>query len=149
MPGFSLSVPHFKQEFPYSCVAACVRLVLAHHGRTLSELEVRQLLGTSPHGTPARAILLVTTLNFDVQLTTTNTTQLASALATGNPPIVLDTAYLDYWQIRANHVAVLVGIDSETVYLNRSVFSMPPLNRTSLAGFERALGRKRAVRRPD
>src|SRR5271166_3915952 len=28
----SLSVPHYKQEFPYSCVAACVRMVLAHFG---------------------------------------------------------------------------------------------------------------------
>ena len=32
MPGSWLSAPHFQQELEYSCVAACVRMVLAHHG---------------------------------------------------------------------------------------------------------------------
>jgi hypothetical protein len=30
MPAALLSVPHYKQEWTYSCVAACVRMVLAH-----------------------------------------------------------------------------------------------------------------------
>ena len=29
MPSGWLSVPHFQQELEYSCVAACVRIVLA------------------------------------------------------------------------------------------------------------------------
>jgi hypothetical protein len=39
MPVVSLSVPHFKQEWPSSCVAACVRMVLAHYGRLYTEDE--------------------------------------------------------------------------------------------------------------
>jgi hypothetical protein len=39
----SLNVPHFKQEQGGSCTAACVRMVLAYHGRTHSEDELRQL----------------------------------------------------------------------------------------------------------
>jgi ABC-type bacteriocin/lantibiotic exporter with double-glycine peptidase domain len=46
----SLSVPHFKQEQGGSCTAACVRMVLAYYGRTHSEDELRQLLGTGPRG---------------------------------------------------------------------------------------------------
>ena len=32
MPSSWLNVPHFRQEHDYSCVAACVRMVLAHYG---------------------------------------------------------------------------------------------------------------------
>ena len=51
MSVVSLSVPHYKQEFPYSCLAACVRMVLAKHGHLRTEEEIRQHLGTRPgHG---------------------------------------------------------------------------------------------------
>ena len=35
-----LNVPHFRQEFNYSCVAACVRMVMAHYGRNESEVDI-------------------------------------------------------------------------------------------------------------
>jgi hypothetical protein len=41
MPAASLSVPHYKQEWPNSCVAACVRMVLAHYGQFRIEQGVR------------------------------------------------------------------------------------------------------------
>ena len=78
MPVVSLSVAHFKQEQPYSCVAACVRMVLGHYGRIASEDELRQLLGTAPHGTSARDIRRVGALGFDVQLKCTNLGELSA-----------------------------------------------------------------------
>ncbi len=45
MPNAWLNVPHCKQEFNYSCMAACVRMVLAHHGRALPEAELVALPG--------------------------------------------------------------------------------------------------------
>src|SRR5213079_2305973 len=106
MPGVSLSVPDFKQEFPYSCVAACVRMVLAHYGHPLIEAEVRRHLGTGPDGTRARDLLRVGTLGFDVQLESSSPAELASALAAGVPPIVfLETSHLGYWKTRCDHVA--------------------------------------------
>ena len=62
MPVVSLSVPHCKQELPSSCVAACVRMVLAHYGRTCSEDELRQHLGSGSHGTRARNLFLLESL---------------------------------------------------------------------------------------
>jgi ABC-type bacteriocin/lantibiotic exporter with double-glycine peptidase domain len=53
MPNGWLSVAHCKQE-PYSCLVACVRMVLTYYGRDLTEGAVRQLLGTQPSGTHAR-----------------------------------------------------------------------------------------------
>ncbi len=41
MPSSSLNVPHFQQELDYSCVAACVRMILAHYGDVRNEAEFR------------------------------------------------------------------------------------------------------------
>ena len=57
MSVISLNVPHFKQELPYSCAAACARMVLAYYGALFTEDELRRVLGTQPDGTPARAFL--------------------------------------------------------------------------------------------
>jgi ABC-type bacteriocin/lantibiotic exporter with double-glycine peptidase domain len=138
MPPGWLNVPHFKQEFNYSCMAACVRIVLAHHGQNRTEAELRQLLSTRPDGTPARNMMAVASLGFDVQLSFSNLSQLREALAAGLPPIVfLDTGPLDYWQIDCSHVAVVVGIDDTSVYLNDPFFDTAP-QQTSLVSFLQA-----------
>src|SRR5690349_15609496 len=135
MPSISLSVPHFKQEYDYSCVAACVRMVLAFYGRICSEADLRQLLGTRPSGTRARNLLHVAALGFDVQLTTSSVALLGAALAAGTPPLVfIETGPLDYWQMDCAHVAVLVGLDDTTVFLNDPYFDTAP-QQTSLANF--------------
>jgi hypothetical protein len=57
MPSSSLNVPHFQQELDYSCVAACVRMVLAHYGDVRSEArEVKEFFGSLKKGTPAPPI---------------------------------------------------------------------------------------------
>ena len=43
MPSASLNVPHCKQEFHYSCVPACARMVLAFFGSHHTEAELRVL----------------------------------------------------------------------------------------------------------
>ena len=138
MSVVSLSVPHYKQEFPSSCVAACVRMVLAQYGQLRTEEEDRQHLGTGPHGTRARALSLVGSLGFDVQVETSTLVQLAEALAAGVPPIVfLETSFLDYWKTRCDHVAVLVGLNLTTVSLNDPYFDSAP-QQTSLTDFQSA-----------
>jgi ABC-type bacteriocin/lantibiotic exporter with double-glycine peptidase domain len=59
MPNSWLNVPHFQQEFDYSCVAACVRMVLAHYGDLRSEAELRELLDTQATGTRAGNIMRI------------------------------------------------------------------------------------------
>jgi len=138
MPVISLNVPHYKQEFPYSCIPACVRMVLAHYGRLCTEDELRQLLGTGPHGTRARDILRVSALGYDVQLVSSNLAELATALVNGCPPIVfLQTTFLDYWSQHCDHVAVVVGLDVNAVFLNDPYFDTAP-QQTSLSGFQQA-----------
>src|SRR6202040_3179266 len=122
-PIASLSVPHFRQEQGASCTAACVRMVLAYLGRTYSEDELRQLLGTGPRGTPARNVKHLASLGLDVEVKFSNAAELAAALLAGTPPLVyLDTGSLDYWSTDCSHVAVLVGMEPAAVSLNHPFF---------------------------
>src|SRR6266581_2120863 len=91
MPVVSLNVPHCKQEQRSSCLAACVRMVLAHYGHSCSEDELRQLLGTGSQGTRARDVVRVASLGFDVQLQFSSLADLGAALIAGTPPIVQET----------------------------------------------------------
>src|SRR5438128_2403473 len=100
MPSASLSVPHFRQESNYSCVAACVRMVLRHCGSDQSEADIRQLLGTTPFGTRAASITAVAALGFDVRVSASSLRQLQLHLVAGTPAIVfLKTGVLDYWSV--------------------------------------------------
>lgn len=47
-------LPFFKQETPYSCVAACLRMVLSHFGIEATEDELRLRSLTTLWGTNAR-----------------------------------------------------------------------------------------------
>src|SRR5262249_4750556 len=137
MPNGLLNVPHFRQEFHFSCMAACLRMVLAHHGQSVPEANLRQLLNSKPSGTPARNLLAVVSLGMDIQLGASNLAQVRAAVAAGHPPIVfLDTGALEYWHIDCAHTAVVVGIDDTTVYLNDPFFDSAP-QQTSLASFLR------------
>ena len=52
------STPPFdKQETPYSCVPACVRMVLASFGRELSEAVLHVLCDCTPFGTVALKVV--------------------------------------------------------------------------------------------
>ena len=138
MPNGWLNVPHFRQEFNYSCVAACVRMVLAHYGHNESEDNVRQLLGTTSRGTRAANVASVVQLGFDVRFGTTNLPQLQAMLAANVPPIIfLLTGTLDYWDTNEAHAVVLIGVDAASVHLNDPFFDTFS-QQTSLASFQRA-----------
>ena len=134
----SLNVPHYKQELPFSCVAACARMVLAYHGKICTKDELRQLLCTAEYGTKARNIQRIASLGFDVQVETSNLAQLGTALDAGVPPIVfLETTFLEYWRVPCDHVAVVVGLNLATITLNDPYFDTAP-QRAALTAFQSA-----------
>jgi len=88
MPSSWLAVQHFRQEFDYSCVAACARMVLAHYGDVRSEADLRSLLDTRPTGTRAGNLMWLSGPGFEVYLRPSNLAELQAALAANQPPIV-------------------------------------------------------------
>ena len=96
MPNSWLNVPHFRQEIESSCVAACVRMVLAHYGDSRSEAELRSLLDTQPTGTRAGNVMRLSGPAFEVYLRSSNLVELRRALADNQPAIVfLKRAHLN------------------------------------------------------
>jgi ABC-type bacteriocin/lantibiotic exporter with double-glycine peptidase domain len=127
MPGASLNVPHSKQEFHYSCIPACARMVLAFFGQQRTEAELRTLMKTGPSGTPVRRLTVLTHLGFAVDFLTTDIAGLTAYLTSGIPPIaLLATAALPYWSQSCDHVAVVVGVDDSWVYLSDPYFDSAP-----------------------
>jgi ABC-type bacteriocin/lantibiotic exporter with double-glycine peptidase domain len=138
MPGTWLQVRHFQQELEYSCVAACVRIVLAHFGEVREEADLRSLLDTQPSGTRAGNIMWLSSAEFAVFARSSTQADLEKALADNQPPIIfLKTGPLGYWSVDIAHAVVLAGMDSQTVALNDPFFADAPQS-TALSNFEKA-----------
>jgi ABC-type bacteriocin/lantibiotic exporter with double-glycine peptidase domain len=138
MPSNWLNVPHFQQELEYSCVAACVRMVLAHRGDCRTEAELRSLLDTQPTGTRAGNVMRLSGSAFEVYLRSSNLIELQKVLAANQPPLVfLKTGSLEYWSNDIFHTAVLTGLDAMTVALHDPYYATAPQT-TSLETFEKA-----------
>jgi len=133
-----LSVPHFRQELEYSCVAACVRMVLAHYGDRRTEADSRLLLDTQPGGTRVGNVMRVSGPAFEVYVRPSGLVELSTILAENQPVIVfLKTGFLSYWTVDIAHAAVVIGLDATTVALNDPYFATAPQT-TSVQNFEKA-----------
>ena len=116
-------------------------MVLAHFGDLKTEAELRSLLDTQPTGTRAGNIMRISGPVFEVYLRPSNRAELQKMLAENQPPIVLvQTGSLEYWNTDIFHAAVLIGLDTGTVFLNDPYFATAPQT-TSLLSFEKAWSR--------
>lgn len=43
-----MKLPLFRQEQPYTCIPACVRIILAYRGHEIAEAELAQACGSVP-----------------------------------------------------------------------------------------------------
>lgn len=138
MSGSWLNVPHFQQEFEYSCVAACARMVLTHYGDVRTEAELRSLLDTQLGGTRTGNLMRLSGPAFEVYLRPSNLIELQKALADNQPPIIfLKTGALEYWSMDVAHTVVLVGLDASTAALHDPYFATAP-QVIPLQSFEKA-----------
>jgi hypothetical protein len=113
-------------------------MVLAHHGDSRTEAELRSLLDTQPTGTRAGNLMRLSGPAFEVYLRPSNLLELQKVLADNQPPIVfLQTGLLEYWSMDIFHMAVLIGLDAVTAALNDPYFATAPQT-TSLQTFEKA-----------
>lgn len=130
MQSVSLAVPHFEQEKTYSCVAACVRMVLKYYSFDFSEDEVRRRLITKPSGIPLFHVArVVSRWDLNVELGEFSFDELTSFIGSKFPPIIfLQTGSLDYWTgPDSSHAAVLTAVDAkaQTVEVNDPFFTTP------------------------
>lgn len=121
MPKPYLELPHKAQTADYTCLPACVRMVMACQGIELSEAEVASLLGTDEFGTAAPSVHAVSRHGFLSVLYRGTWADLARHLAVGIPCIaLLYTIHLPYCAVNraGRHAVVVVGFDEQSVWIH-------------------------------
>lgn len=115
-------VPHRPQEQPNSCLAACVRMILAYYGLEKSESELRRILRTRGMGTsPARVMIELPRLGFLAMVLDGSFDLLAEYLRSDCPCIIhLWTEPLTAWADRdpVIHAVVVTSFSGDSVTVN-------------------------------
>lgn len=125
-------VPHFQQELDYSCLPACVRMVLAFYQREVAEGELRGLFKTRPGGTsPANLLLRLPALGFNVEFPDASLSYVREQIRARHPCIVhVWTPPLPHWTAEAIHALVVVDVAEQAVLAHDPVLNAGP---TSIA----------------
>ena len=134
-----MRVPHFEQERDYSCLPACVRMVLAFYGEEHSEQEIRALLKTRPGGTsPAQVMWRLPDWGFDAYVQSGSQPILRKNLIAGHPCIVhVWTPPLRSWKSEAIHALVVTELTEQSVIAHDPTSAFGP-NQIPLDEFLRA-----------
>ncbi len=123
-----IKIPHYEQEFDYSCLVACTRMILAHYGQEYKESFLRGLLKTRRGGTsPANLLLRLPQIGFSAGIQSGSQSFLQRQLKSGTPCIVhVWTAPLTYWQHEAIHAMVVVGIEEAKILVHDPALANGP-----------------------
>lgn len=105
-----------RQEKDYSCVPACLKMVLASFGLVLSEVDLRARCDCTPFGTDAlQAVDAVRELGFvNTVKGTSSIDELLDQLNLGRYPIVFINL-LPIDGIKIAHAIILMDLDSDWV----------------------------------
>jgi len=126
-----LSVPHVVQHSAGDCLAACAAMVLRYfRNMTVSYNRLNQILAIQPDfGAPFSNICRLAQLNITVLYQQGTLADLHHSLVSGWPCVVpVDTGELPYWvQIHVSHAVVIIGMDTQFVYLNDPAFTSSPI----------------------
>lgn len=114
---------HYKQERAYSCVPACVRMVLEYLGEQTTEKFLRRFLKTKYYGTNLLNIRYLSDIGFRTTITY-SVEELKRFIKERKLPIVrLVTRDLDFYDFDGYHAVIIVGIDQESVIANDPYFA--------------------------
>jgi ABC-type bacteriocin/lantibiotic exporter with double-glycine peptidase domain len=107
-----MNVPHFKQQLDYSCLPACVRMVLAYYGDQRPEPELRRLLKTRVTGTsPANVMLRLPDIGYEAVVVEASRSLLRRRIAAGEPCIAhVWTSPLPHWDEGVVHAVVVADV---------------------------------------
>ena len=119
-----LSVPSYTQLEPYSCLPACIKVVLQFYDTDISEKEIQTACSTTPAGTlPHQALVGIQKLGWEATLISSGSVSfLLKCLSDGLPVIVfLEVSELPYGEAGAHGVVVCGFEDGEIIYMDPSL----------------------------
>jgi ATP-binding cassette subfamily B protein len=114
-----IKIPYFRQEKNTTCGVACVKMVLAFHGKEISEFELEDVCKTSWLGNTCGEIVAgVKKLGYDAEEVDQVTIKYLSAQLEKKYPFIalIDPAVL-YGGIEGfGHFVVITGIEDDKIY---------------------------------
>lgn len=124
-----MNVPHIRQELDYSCLPACVRMILAYYDDQRQESELRRLLKTRITGTsPANVMLRLPDIGYEAIVMDASRLILRKHIAAGQPCIAhVWTSPLHYWDVGVVHAVVVTEISEEAVWINDPILDSGPI----------------------
>lgn len=124
-----LPVPHFQQREHSDCLVACAIMVLAYLGQQPSYQQLYKVLKMKPGlGTAMSNIRQLEKLELSVVYQQGTLSLLQQYLVENKPCIVpVKTSELPYWTVDTDHAVVVVGLDSQFVYLNDPFLPQAPI----------------------
>jgi ABC-type bacteriocin/lantibiotic exporter with double-glycine peptidase domain len=110
------NLPFYRQEKPYSCVPACLRIVLAARGYILTEADLRERCDCTFLGTEALKVVdALRSMGFkNSNKQTLRFSELVLELDTGIYPIVF-VNLLPIDGVNDAHAMVVISVDDENV----------------------------------
>lgn len=116
-----LSVPHKQQAQNGDCLAICVEMVLTYLGASFDSAQIAKTLRIQPNaGTPFPTIRELEKLSVLVGYRRNGSLETLYTLLRHGWPVIaaVDTGPLPYWDISTGHAVVVVGMESEHIFLN-------------------------------
>ncbi len=115
-----LTVPHIPQRYAGECLAACAAMLLVHfdipmtYQKLLNMLRIKRGLGT-----PSSNIRVLNKLGLMVIYESGTFPKLHEHLSNNRPCIAfVEAGEFPYWNERNSHAIVVVGLDTQFVYIN-------------------------------
>jgi len=138
-----LDVPLLRQEHPWTCLPACIRMVLAYRGRLIEEAEIAAACGTVPfRGTrPEKAVEGVQQLgHHTLWFENADLSRLQDLIAHDWPVIVFLRARDLPAKGHGLHGVVVIGVENDTV-----IVADPQSNRRYLLAHQKFLSAWQAL----
>ena len=108
--------PYFSQTYPFSCVPACLKMVLASFGVDKSEAELRSLCECDETGTtPSNIVRAAIECGFDSFTANLTLDELREEVSRNNFPIVF--LRLSGEETYSNHAVVVYKISKKKVFV--------------------------------
>ncbi|MBI1922984.1 C39 family peptidase [Candidatus Poribacteria bacterium] len=141
-----LKKPHQQQINHEACVPASLSMVCAAYGKTILQSEfIEQLMRPPRRGTSFDSLEdpqfqeWLKQYGLTLEIRESNLDQLRSEIRAGIPVIcIIQSQYLPYSFREDLHAVVIVGIDSENVYLNDPLLSEDTITVLSIPIFLKA-----------
>lgn len=117
---------HYKQETAFSCIPACVRMVLEFHSIVMREAELRAKFKTKSYGTHIVNLLNLNHESYGIQtkIDFWSIAELKEFLQKFQTPCItlIRTEFLKHWESKCSHAVVVVGFDDEHIIVNDPYF---------------------------